>query len=191
MIRPRKRNERKSFDNEVLGTQLPVLKIWSTARNCGFKEAKGDYIAFLGADDTWHEDFIHGDQRSIANNLLQKGLDGWRLRCALIDRFPKCFAHLSQTKIRDLTPGRLLDWGFICYWQRERASGHPMFRRLMREGYGSHKEWLYMPSALLPLNGYERLVNFVDKARNTGDRSHHLPLLLARSSWKLRWQGQR
>jgi glycosyltransferase involved in cell wall biosynthesis len=107
----------------------------------------------------------HGNQRSTEKNLLQKGLDRWHIRRAFVAQYPECVAHLTPTQIRDLTHGRLLDWGFKCYWQRELAAAHPIFRQLMREGYGSPRDWRYMLPALLPLRWYERLVLLVDRAK--------------------------
>ena len=107
----------------------------------------------------------HGDQRSTANNLLQKGMDRWRIRCTFVARYPQCVAHLSRRRVRELTHGRLLDWGFKCYWQRDLSAAQPIFREVMRRAYGNPRDWLYMLPALLPLSFYERLVSFADRAR--------------------------
>lgn len=107
----------------------------------------------------------HGNQRSTAKNLLRKGLDRWRIRRAFVAHYPDYVAHLSRAQIRDLTHGRLLDWAYKCYWQRDLAAAHPLFRQLMKTGYGTSKDWLYMLPALLPLVWYERLVKLIDRAR--------------------------
>ena len=108
----------------------------------------------------------HGNQRSTAKNLLQKGLDRWQIRRAFVARYPECVAHLTPARVRELTHGRLLDWGFKCYWQRELGAAHPIFRRLMRERYGKPRDWLYMLPALLPLRWYERLVRLRDRTKD-------------------------
>lgn len=104
--------------------------------------------------------YHHGNQRSTARNLLQRGMDRWHIRRAFVSRYPEYIAHLSRSRIRELTHGRLLEWGFKCYWQRELPAAHAIFRQVMWKVYGRPKDWLYMLPALLPLGLYERLISF-------------------------------
>jgi len=44
------------------------------SRNCGLKESKGDWIAFLDSDDLWTQDKLEKQMSVIANNEIKEGL---------------------------------------------------------------------------------------------------------------------
>lgn len=105
----------------------------------------------------------HGTQRSTAKNMLQKGLDRWKIRRTFVARYPKCVSHLSRRRIRELTHGRLLEWGYECHWQRDFDAARPIFRTVMRYGYGRLNDWKIMLPSLLPKTWHQHLARLFEK----------------------------
>jgi glycosyltransferase involved in cell wall biosynthesis len=111
----------------------------------------------------------HGNQRSTAKNSLAKALDRWQIRQTFVARYPECVARLSPRRVRELTLGRLLDWGYKAYWQRDLATARPIFRIVMRQGYGTLTDWKYMLPAWLPLAWHRRLIHLRDATDQSTD----------------------
>lgn len=59
---------------------------------------------------------------------------------------------------RELTSGELLKRGYRAYWARNLADARPIFRQVMRDGYGKLSDWKYMLPALLPESWHEWLI---------------------------------
>lgn len=109
----------------------------------------------------------HGNQRSTAKNSLHKALDRWHIRRTFIKRYPEKVAHLGRRRLRELTLGRLLDWGYKAYWQGDLATARPIFRMVMKQGYGSLRDWKYMLPALLPEAWHKELMRLKKKKNQT------------------------
>jgi glycosyltransferase involved in cell wall biosynthesis len=93
----------------------------------------------------------HGEQRSTARNQVQKAFNRWQIRNEFLKRHPEIAARLGNKRIRELTHGNLLKWGYKCYWADNLEAARAIFRLVMKQGYGSIQDWKYMLPALLPL----------------------------------------
>ncbi len=111
-------------DRVVSGFADPRLRYFyqenggvSAARNRGIREAQGDYICFLDADDAWRE-----------NHLAEL----WEL----IKLFPDCGLYCTGHDLR-LTDGRLVHWTEKCF------RGAPGQRFLCPDGYAALARYGY------------------------------------------------
>ncbi len=88
---------------------------------------------------------------------------------AYLTRHPDFAAQLDHARRRELLYGNLLRQGYTCYWKRDLPAARTIFRRVMRAGYGSTKDWLYMLPALLPtrLHGF-----LLSRSNNPGKTSY-------------------
>ena len=100
----------------------------------------------------------HGEQRSTARNQYQKALNRWQIRREFLKRHPEISGRLGHRRIRELTHGNLLEWGYKCYWASDLDAARAIFRLVMRHGYGSVRDWKYMLPALLPLSLHTTLL---------------------------------
>ncbi len=71
---------------------------------------------------------------------------------------PEVIQNLGGRKIRQLIYGTLLDRGYAYYWRRDLVPARLIFRKIMRSGYGTFKDWLYMLPSLLPLVLHRKLI---------------------------------
>jgi glycosyltransferase involved in cell wall biosynthesis len=71
--------------------------------------------------------------------------------------------QLGRGRIRELTHGELLKKGLVCYWGRDLDSARPIFRLVMRAGYGKLADWKLMLPALLPKSLHKTLVHLTDR----------------------------
>jgi glycosyltransferase involved in cell wall biosynthesis len=63
---------------------------------------------------------------------------------------PAFAARLSRRRLRELTLGQLLAKGYERYWKRDLRNARPIFRTVMRRGYGTVSDWVRMLPSVLP-----------------------------------------
>jgi glycosyltransferase involved in cell wall biosynthesis len=76
---------------------------------------------------------------------------------------PQFAGTLGKQRVRELTVGRLLARGYERYWKRDLRNARPIFRAVMRRGYGKVSDWAYMLPALLPEPWHRRLLSMRDR----------------------------
>ena len=100
----------------------------------------------------------HGEQRSTARNRVQKAVNRWQIRLEFLRRYPEVRTRLDKRRLRELVHGTLLAWGYRCYWNDDLPAARSIFRIVMKTGYGSLRDWVYMLPAWLPLSLHTRLL---------------------------------
>ena len=75
----------KYKDNEKIKIVSQPNSGVSVARNTGFENSKGDYIAFLDADDVWHENHLEV-MKSLTEKYPDAGLFGTFTRVELVNQ---------------------------------------------------------------------------------------------------------
>lgn len=73
------------------------------------------------------------------------------------------YAALGKHRARELTLGELLMRGYASYWDRDLSAARQIFRAVMKQGYGTLRDWKYMLPAWLPLSWHQRLIGLRDK----------------------------
>jgi glycosyltransferase involved in cell wall biosynthesis len=106
--------------------------------------------------------YHHHTGHQASNDKSQVALDHWLAQKAYIKENPGISLHISKNDIRLYTDGELLKKGFGCYWKRQLEPARKIFRQVMKTGYGSMKDWMYMIPCLLPLGIHRLLLDTCD-----------------------------
>ena len=69
---------------------------------------------------------------------------------------------MINNSIKKLMHGELLRRGYECYWKRDLVSARMIFKKVMKHGYGSMKDWMYMLPSFLPLRLHSLLIKQMD-----------------------------
>lgn len=88
-----------------------------------------------------------------------------------LNTHPTFRSSLTRTRRRELLFGNLLMAGYETYWKRDLTAARAIFRRVMRAGFGSPKDWIYLLPALLPIRAHQALLNTLLNDARTGPDS--------------------
>lgn len=91
----------------------------------------------------------HGGVQATKSKL-RRAREVWLVKRAFLKERPELAKKLGRKKVREITHGSLLEWGYVHYWKRDLPVARSIFRIVMRYGYGSLKDWMYMLPALFP-----------------------------------------
>ena len=112
----------------------------SSARNCGIKEAKGDYIALLDGDDLWEPTFLE-EQVKLIHDFPDAGM--WGVNTAFI-KYGKCWK-----------------------WQQGMGDG---FRGYVENYFGtSHNDLFCSSSVVIRKEGFEKVGYFDERISSSED----------------------
>lgn len=107
--------------------------------------------------------YHHHDGEQITKNRLKIALNHWQIQLDFLATHPDIAQTLGSQKVAEITNGELLKRGFECYWKRDLETARTIFRKVMRQKYGSAKEWLYMLPSLLPFFLHRSLINLLSR----------------------------
>jgi len=103
----------------------------------------------------------HGQQSTVDHARVS--LSRWQVQRRFLKRHPQIARQLGRECVRRLTHGRLLYHAFERYWARDLRGARMMFRVLMRHGYGTPRDWLYMLPSVLPAGLHAGLVRLLER----------------------------
>lgn len=104
-----------------------------------------------------------GDQ--ITRNRARIALNHWRAQMKYLHANPEVIRTLGKQRVSQLTCGELLRRGYTSYWKRDLPAARKIFRAVMKQGYGSLRDWRYMLPALLPEALHRRIIRLFEKNR--------------------------
>lgn len=108
---------------------------------------------------------FHGGAQA-STHKARAALHFLQAQIAYLATHPEFARALERGTARTLTLGTLLRRGYDCYWSNELAESRVIFRAVMKHGYGTRGDWLYMLPALLPLRWHRRVIDMLRSRRN-------------------------
>ena len=90
------------------------------------------------------------DGHQATQNKEKTALNHWQAQQLFLDNNPDIASILGIKRSRKIMLAELLQRGFECYWKRDLHAARAIFRKVMRQGYGSFQDWKYMLPSLLP-----------------------------------------
>lgn len=104
----------------------------------------------------------HGGEQ-ITRNRARIALNHWRAQRKFLQANPDVIENLGKQRISQLTAGELLHRGYASYWKRDLPAARKIFRAVMKQGYGTLSDWIYMLPAVLPESWHRRLLGLRDR----------------------------
>lgn len=102
-----------------------------------------------------------GEQAS--DDHARAALQHWQAQQKYLGDHPAAMAKLDRSRIRALTLGELLKRGYTRYWKRDLPAARQIFRAVMKQGYGTLRDWKYMLPAWLPESWHRWLLGQRDR----------------------------
>ena len=103
------------------------------------------------------------DGAQASDDHARAALQHWQAQCTYLDDNPALAAQLGHTRIRKLTLGVLLEQAYARYWKRDLKAARQIFRTVMKQGYGTLRDWKYMLPAWLPESWHQWLIGQRDR----------------------------
>lgn len=101
----------------------------------------------------------------MTRNRAKLARTHYRVQREYLQEHPEAVAALGRPTLERITVGSLLYRGYEAYWAGDLATARPIFRAVMRSGYGSPGDWLHMLPSLLPQALHRVLVRCRSKLR--------------------------
>ena len=106
--------------------------------------------------------YQHHDGPQASDNVAKTAINHWLAQQLYIDENPQFAAALGKTQLRVLMHGGLLRRGYDCYWERNLEAARVIFKWVMKQHYGSLRDWKYMLPSLLPYAWHLKLIEILD-----------------------------
>jgi glycosyltransferase involved in cell wall biosynthesis len=113
--------------------------------------------------------YHHHSGEQITSNRARIAMNHWRAQQKFLQANPSIPITLGIERIRQLTSGELLRRGYLCYWKRDLQAARKIFRAVMKQGYGTFRDWKYMLPAWLPESWHRKLIGLRDQKMPTTD----------------------
>lgn len=100
---------------------------------------------------------FHGGTQA-SSNRARAALHHLHAQQRYLAQHPDFHAALGKIRARTLILGELLRRGYGCYWKRDLPAARVIFRAVMKQGYGTFRDWKYMLPAWLPESWHRWLI---------------------------------
>ncbi len=104
----------------------------------------------------WH------DKGQISKTKWKQVLNALQVRRDFVAQHPERVAHLSESKVHELSDGFLLREAYRAYWQRNLLDAQKLFRYALIQGLWKTNDLKYLIPALLPSALFQWLVSIAD-----------------------------
>jgi len=111
---------------------------------------------------------FHGNTQASANKA-RAALHHLHAQRSYLSQHPDFHTTLGKKRARALMLGELLARGYACYWKRDLPAARQIFRAVMKQGYGTLRDWTYMLPAWLPKSWHRWLIGLRDRRARTTD----------------------
>lgn len=114
---------------------------------------------------------FHGGVQASRNHV-RAALQLFEAQGRHLARAPDFVHRWGRTTLHRVMLQGLRQRAFERYWQGDLGAARPLFRKLMREGYGPWREWRYLLPSLLPLPLHQGLRRLGTLFRSPRARTH-------------------
>ena len=104
----------------------------------------------------------HGDSNTSANRALL-AISQHKVQIAFLNENPIILREKDRVNAKALVDQQLLYSGFDCYWKSELPAARKIFRRAMRLGCGTFKQWIHMLPSILPLPFHSGILSLFNR----------------------------
>jgi glycosyltransferase involved in cell wall biosynthesis len=102
--------------------------------------------------------YRHHDKGQLTDNRLTMARNHWLVQMEFIKNHPEITRAIDKGKLKKIIYSQLLRCGYSLYWDRELESAREIFVIVMKAGYGSLKDWLYMLPSIFPVSLHSGLI---------------------------------
>lgn len=106
----------------------------------------------------------HGGEQ-ITRNHARIAMNHLQAQQKFLRANPSVRDTLGAERISQLTAGELLQRGYTSYWARDLPAARQIFRAVMKQGYGTLKDWKYMLPAWLPESWHRNLISLMESRK--------------------------
>jgi glycosyltransferase involved in cell wall biosynthesis len=107
----------------------------------------------------------HGGEQ-ITRNHARIAMNHLHAQQKFLRANPSVRNALGAERISQLTSGELLQRGYASYWARDLPAARQIFRAVMKQGYGTLKDWKYMLPAWLPESWHRSLIKLMESGKS-------------------------
>lgn len=107
--------------------------------------------------------YRHHDKGQMTGNRITVAKNHWLVQMEFIKKHPEISRSIGKAKLRKIIYGELLRRGYSLYWDRELESAREIFLIIMKAGYGSVKDWLYMLPSIFPVSLHSSLIRMLGR----------------------------
>lgn len=107
--------------------------------------------------------YRHHSMGQMTENRLRVARNHWLIQMEFIRSHPDIVSAIGRRKVRKIIYGELLRRGYLLYWNRELESARELFIIVMKAGYGSLKDWIYMLPSILPVSLHSTLIRLLGR----------------------------
>nr|WP_305908375.1 glycosyltransferase [Methylomarinum sp. Ch1-1]MDP4521201.1 glycosyltransferase [Methylomarinum sp. Ch1-1] len=106
--------------------------------------------------------YHHHDGVQATKNSEKTAINHWLAQQLFIKENKTFSQNFDTQQLRKLMHGELLRRGYECYWKRDLKAARTIFRSVMKNHYGSWRDWKYMLPSLLPYQLHRALIEKMD-----------------------------